>query len=59
MSKSVFIHIALEVDDDMSTETVLDSLLGIFPTVSGGDNHIIVRETDPLNDFLPNERGAF
>ena len=57
MSKTLYVHIALEVEDDMSAETLLDSLLGIFPSVDGNDNHIAVRERDALDDFPDGERG--
>ena len=57
MSKRMYVHIALEVDDDMSPETLLDSLLGIFPSVDGRENHIVVRETDALDDFTHNDAG--
>ena len=55
--RKMYVHIALEVDDDMSPETLLDSLLGIFPSADGRENYIVVRETDALDDFTPKDAG--
>ena len=58
--KKVCVHMAFEVDDDMSIETVLDSLRWVFfPSVNGDENYIVVREADALDDFTPDDAGGF